>query len=241
MSPRPSTSSHVSEAVERLRGAMFGGGELRCGPAFPLQMLSLAAELQKEGWIAGDKAKESAVDAAKFIVERLHYLNTSRPTAVNLSEAVTKLGALVESMAVGDKIVAGDVALAFAKEAEKMLEDDVATNKAIGKAGAEAIKAAIGNKLKTRGINVLTHCNTGSLATAGYGTSPPISVLTVHTAWLLGQSITSLVSNMSWMLCRYCPGLHPCAIGDGRVASCILYSDKTVQPRLPLNCIRARV
>ncbi|ROT71357.1 putative methylthioribose-1-phosphate isomerase-like [Penaeus vannamei] len=50
---------------------------------------------------------------------------------------------------------------------EKMLEDDVTTNKNIGKFGAEAIIS--GNEGNS--VQVITHCNTGSLATAGYGTA----------------------------------------------------------------------
>ncbi|KAI3994853.1 hypothetical protein MKX01_037404 [Papaver californicum] len=47
-----------------------------------------------------------------------------------------------------------------------MLEDDVASNKAIGYHGASLIPAWLTDSKK---ISVLTHCNTGSLATAGYG------------------------------------------------------------------------
>ena len=56
--------------------------------------------------------------------------------------------------------------------AERMLEEDVAANKAIGEAGADAILAAM--QAAGRGdskARVLTICNTGSLATAGWGTA----------------------------------------------------------------------
>ena len=49
-----------------------------------------------------------------------------------------------------------------------MLEDDVATNKAIGDFG---MKSIIQNNLECSNMNIITHCNTGSLATAGYGTA----------------------------------------------------------------------
>lgn len=48
-----------------------------------------------------------------------------------------------------------------------MLDEDVATNKSIGKFGAEHILKGLGNENAV----ILTHCNTGSLATAGYGTA----------------------------------------------------------------------
>ena len=55
-------------------------------------------------------------------------------------------------------------------ECEGMLASDVAANRAIGAFGADALCAAVG-KPKGTPIRVLTHCNTGSLATAGYGTA----------------------------------------------------------------------
>ena len=49
-----------------------------------------------------------------------------------------------------------------------MLDNDIADNKNIGKYGAEAILSSLPNE---NAVKVLTHCNTGSLATAGYGTA----------------------------------------------------------------------
>lgn len=49
-----------------------------------------------------------------------------------------------------------------------MLEKDISDNKAIGEHGARNILASVsGDNL----VRILTHCNTGSLATAGYGTA----------------------------------------------------------------------
>ena len=50
---------------------------------------------------------------------------------------------------------------------EEMLEADIKVNKKIGQFGAEHI--LLNNHGKP--VNVMTHCNTGSLATAGYGTA----------------------------------------------------------------------
>lgn len=49
-----------------------------------------------------------------------------------------------------------------------MLEKDIADNKAIGNHGADEI---LKNAAEDGLMRVLTHCNTGSLATAGYGTA----------------------------------------------------------------------
>ena len=53
------------------------------------------------------------------------------------------------------------------QEFEQMYEDDIATNRAMGRYGADHILEHCGNQP----VRVLTHCNTGSLATAGYGTA----------------------------------------------------------------------
>lgn len=54
----------------------------------------------------------------------------------------------------------------FVDTTEAMLRKDIADNKAIGTNGANAILAQTDGS-----VRVLTHCNTGSLATAGYGTA----------------------------------------------------------------------
>lgn len=51
-------------------------------------------------------------------------------------------------------------------EAEKLLKSDISINKKIGEYGGKDIL----RKCQTP-VSILTHCNTGSLATAGYGTA----------------------------------------------------------------------
>jgi methylthioribose-1-phosphate isomerase len=74
-------------------------------------------------------------------------LKRARPTAVNLAWAVDRM--LAHS---GDP----------ATEAERILEEDVAANRAMGRFGAELLGVT---------STVLTHCNAGALATGGYGTA----------------------------------------------------------------------
>lgn len=76
-------------------------------------------------------------------------LNT-RPTAVNLKWAVEKMK---ECYLLKKELL---------QEALKLMEDDIKINRQIGKNGAKIIND---------GDNILTHCNAGSLATAGYGTA----------------------------------------------------------------------
>lgn len=66
---------------------------------------------------------------------------------------------------------------------EAMLQKDIADNKAIGTNGAAAI---LERYPKETSVRVLTHCNTGSLATAGYGTALGV-VRKLHELKKLGE------------------------------------------------------
>ncbi|KAG6545215.1 hypothetical protein Mapa_013327 [Marchantia paleacea] len=126
--------------------------------------LALAVELDNlQTSYQGD-----AKDAATFIEKRLKFLVSSRPTAVNLADASDKLQQLTSRASTLEGANAETVFSCFVEAAEQMLVDDVVSNKAIGDYGAKAILRAVGVQ-KT--LCVLTHCNTGSLATAGYGTA----------------------------------------------------------------------
>nr|AQX44137.1 hypothetical protein [Apostasia odorata] len=106
-------------------------------------------------------------NAATFIVKKLEYLVSSRPTAVNLADAATKLQNLV--LKTSETASGADVVFqAYFDAVEDMIADDVRTNMAIGFHGAKIIKSQMNDGKR---ICVLTHCNTGSLATAGYGTA----------------------------------------------------------------------
>jgi len=83
----------------------------------------------------------------------------ARPTAVNLRWAIERMTALAESMP--DREV-DDIKSALKQESEKILAEDIAINRRMGK---------YGQKLVPKGATILTHCNAGSLATGGYGTA----------------------------------------------------------------------
>ncbi|KAI9255519.1 S-methyl-5-thioribose-1-phosphate isomerase [Sporodiniella umbellata] len=102
---------------------------------------------------------------ADFLNQSLEYLKTSRPTAVNLFDAANKLGVLINDSTASTP---GELVEAYLQAAEKMLVDDVEDNKNIGRFGAQFIQK---NARDVSNLAVLTHCNTGSLATAGWGTA----------------------------------------------------------------------
>lgn len=138
--------------------------KVRGAPAIALvAILALAVELET---YSGDD------DVREWIQKRLDYLVTSRPTAVNLHDAAEKLKRIVRQAP--DRYIAGS----YKSAVEKMLKDDVEDNLNIGRHGAAHILSTC-----TRGakISVLTICNTGSLATAGYGTAYSV-VSNLHTS-----------------------------------------------------------
>lgn len=80
-------------------------------------------------------------------------LRAARPTAVNLMWALDRMR---------ERIAAGDAADSLEREAHAIQTEDLAANRRMGDLGAA---------LLAPGSGVLTHCNTGSLATAGFGTA----------------------------------------------------------------------
>ncbi|KAI5202448.1 hypothetical protein AUEXF2481DRAFT_63242 [Aureobasidium subglaciale EXF-2481] len=148
--------------------------------------LGLAVELEL---IAGKNELSSfAEEVEVFTKEKLEYLVTSRPTAVNLADAARKLQKIVQNAAKAEHASGTSVKNAYVEAAEQMLVDDVSDNKAIGENGADWIlKNAAGGKDQ---VSILTHCNTGSLATAGYGTALGV-IRSVHARGSLKRAFCS--------------------------------------------------
>jgi methylthioribose-1-phosphate isomerase len=112
-------------------------------------------------------SQKTSQDVASIVLEKILYLRTSRPTAVNLFVATDELTAIVNSSLKQVDITPLLLINNFVEAAEKIFEDDIATNKLIGQNGAKRILELVDRSK----IRVLTICNTGSLATAGYGTA----------------------------------------------------------------------
>ena len=83
----------------------------------------------------------------------------TRPTAVNLFWAIDRMKNLYQR--VKDKPVE-EIRSMLIREAKQIYLEDIAINKAIGRHGADLVPD---------GKTVLTHCNAGALATAGFGTA----------------------------------------------------------------------
>jgi len=128
--------------------------------------IAIAAALSLSVEALAMRAELTSTEAAcEWLCTKLDFLKTSRPTAVNLFNDCDRLTDFVRS-STSDCASGADLLDRYIAEAEKMLESDIRDNQAIGKNGAEAILQ--GGQAK---VKVLTHCNTGSLATARYGTA----------------------------------------------------------------------
>jgi len=128
-----------------------GAPAIGCSAAFGLAIDAGIAEKKFSNW------SEYRV----YFHEGEERLRRTRPTAVNLFYALDKMKALASSFK--PDLPMAEVAMQIDKLARHLFDDDLATCKAIGESGA---LLAEGKKMR-----VLTHCNTGSLATAGYGTA----------------------------------------------------------------------
>ena len=116
--------------------------------------LGLAVEL------TNTQTSDVAGEVQAFTHEKLDYLITSRPTAVNLADAARKLKRVVDEAAAAPQASGTSVKEAYITAAERMLVDDVSDNEAIGKHGAQWILE--NTELGRQGsVSVLTHCNTG--------------------------------------------------------------------------------
>ncbi|MEP7270840.1 MAG: S-methyl-5-thioribose-1-phosphate isomerase [Acidobacteriota bacterium] len=88
-------------------------------------------------------------------------LGATRPTAVNLFWAIERMRYLFNSLARNGTALP-EVRTRLIEEAKRMHAEDIVANQNMGRYGAELI---------ADGATVLTHCNAGALATAGYGTA----------------------------------------------------------------------
>lgn len=149
----------------------------------------------------------------KALEEDLQLLAAARPTAVNLFWALDRMRAVIANPG-GDPVAETEAV------ARRIHEDDIEANRRMGEMGAALIEA---------GSGVLTHCNTGSLATGGYGTALGV-IRTAFTAgkittvfadetrpWLQGARLTA------WELVR--DGIPVRLLADGAAAALLRTGD----------------
>lgn len=134
---------------------------VRGAPAIAIAgCLCLAVELT-------GKTFSSKEELQNTVSDQLQYLITARPTAVNIKQAAEKFKMMADTLATRNDINVDVMKETILLELEKMLVMDVKINKAIGEHGATHIM----ERNPGGPVQILTHCNTGTLATAGYGTA----------------------------------------------------------------------
>lgn len=101
----------------------------------------------------------------------------TRPTAVNLFWAIERMRKVYNRVRPQGRDA---LCLRLEREALKTHDEDITANRRMGRYGATLIP---------QGASVLTHCNAGALATAGYGTALGI----IRTAWEQGKNISVFV------------------------------------------------
>jgi methylthioribose-1-phosphate isomerase len=160
-----------------------------------------------------------AAEASRFRATRVRddfekaaaILKGARPTAVNLMWAIERQRGVVDD-ALANGATAREVARRLRDEAVRMHEEDVAVNRALGRHGARLVGG--------RG-DVITHCNAGALATAGYGTAIGV----IRAAWDSGRRFGVVATETrpylqgarltSWELCKL--GIPVTLITDGMI------------------------
>lgn len=100
----------------------------------------------------------------------LDELARARPTAVNLAWAIRRMWETA-------RVTQGDPMPVLLKEAISIHEQDIQANYTMGRLGCAYIES---------GDGLLTHCNTGSLATGGYGTALGV----IRRVWSEGKKVT---------------------------------------------------
>ncbi len=124
-------------------------------------------------WLLADQ--EDTGDMALFCQRfKAHkdYLNSARPTAVNLSWALNRMEQVL--LAERDGHTVPELKKRLLAEAHAIREEDVAISRSIGRLGFELLRP---------GYGILTHCNAGTLATAKYGTALAPVYIALEEGW----------------------------------------------------------
>ncbi|XP_063787126.1 methylthioribose-1-phosphate isomerase [Pseudophryne corroboree] len=162
----------VREGAEAIRTM-----KVRGAPAIAIVgSLSLAVEL-------ASSPPQQVSDLLAFVRESMDHLVSARPTAVNMKRAADELNAFLAQMAEQPGATIQGLTESVIQWAESLLEKDVKDNRLIGDLGAQHILQTTN---VTGGVCIMTHCNTGSLATAGYGTALGV-VRSLHALGRLSQ------------------------------------------------------
>lgn len=174
-----------------------------------------------------------ATSYADFLAEcqkNRDYLNSSRPTAVNLRHMLDRVLAVVQSMPCADISAIQD---AMGQMAKAIHEEDIAMCTAISEYGLSLVKA---------GDGILTHCNAGPLATSRYGTGLgplflaqergiPLHAFCDETRPLLqGARLTAYELQRAGIDCTLiCDNMASLVMQQGKINACFVGCDRVAR------------
>ena len=110
-----------------------------------------------------EEMKRDASDTS--LSETWEVLHETRPTAINLRWALNEMRDRLKDLPEAERAAAAHIL------ARQICEDDVECNRQIGLNGLEIIKKIAATKQPGEAVNILTHCNSGWLATVDWGTA----------------------------------------------------------------------
>ncbi len=149
----------VAKAIERM--------EIRGAPAIGVAAAFAVA-------LAAIHSRGGLMEVREATLKAVRRLSQTRPTAVNLFWALKRMERVITGFPRDGDV--GEFVKRVVSEAKSIYEEDIRTNKAVGRVGAEVIED---------GDTILTHCNAGALATAGYGTALGV----IRAAWKEGKKV----------------------------------------------------
>ena len=174
-----------------------------------------------------------ATSYAAFLAEcqkNRDYLNSSRPTAVNLRHMLDRVLAVVQSMPCAD---ISAIQAAMGQMAKAIHEEDIAMCTAISEYGLSLVKA---------GDGILTHCNAGPLATSRYGTGLgplflaqergiPLHAFCDETRPLLqGARLTAYELQRAGIDCTLiCDNMASLVMKQGKINACFVGCDRVAR------------
>ena len=174
-----------------------------------------------------------ATSYADFLAEcqkNRDYLNSSRPTAVNLRHMLDRVLAVVQSMPCAD---ISAIQAAMGQMAKAIHEEDIAMCTAISEYGLSLVKA---------GDGILTHCNAGPLATSRYGTGLgplflaqergiPLHAFCDETRPLLqGARLTAYELQRAGIDCTLiCDNMASLVMKQGKINACFVGCDRVAR------------
>jgi methylthioribose-1-phosphate isomerase len=172
----------------------------------------------------------------KFVYSAAEVLGNTRPTAINLSWGIERMLSMLQNVRSSDALIERS-----RTEAQTICDEDINISRRIGEFGVELL-AEIAEHKNGEPVNILTHCNAGSLATINWGTATaPMYIAQQHGipihVWVDETRPRNQGSQLTaWELAR--SGIEHTVIVDnagghlmqqGQVDICITGTDRTTR------------